>query len=313
MENEVLNATIVKRVLNWAKTHSLPGFFKTPIYDIVIFLFNETQRVTIVMRANAVAFSFFLSLFPTIIALFTLLTMFPLYDTFQNEINSYIDYIMPSTAGQQVKLTIGNLVKPDAKVLSLSFLLALYFSSNGMLTLMAGFEKSHLKSFKKRSAWEKRLLALGLTLLLALMLVVSVVLIVLGKLIIGWAADLFHLTLETLQLINIFRWLIILMLFYFGIAFIYRYCVALRRKLPWLTPGATLATVLSIFSSLLFSFYVNAFNTYNKVYGSIGTIIVLMLWIHINVFVLLVGFELNASIAVNRDLKELRSEEKNGE
>ena len=108
---------------------------------------------------------------------------------------------------------------------------------------------------------------------------------------------------------NIFRWLVIVALFYFGIAFIYRYGVALKRKLPWLTPGATLATILSIISSLLFSFYVNAFNTYNQIYGSIGTIIVLMLWIQINCMVLMVGFELNASIAVNRDLKLAREEE----
>jgi membrane protein len=127
--------------------------------------------------------------------------------------------------------------------------------------------------------------------------------------ILNFAVEYFHLDIETKVYINIFRWLVIVALFYFGIAFIYRYGVALKRKLPWLTPGATLATILSIISSLLFSFYVNAFNTYNQIYGSIGTIIVLMLWIQINCMVLMVGFELNASIAVNRDLKLAREEE----
>ncbi|MAT54738.1 MAG: ribonuclease BN [Saprospirales bacterium] len=309
LEQRLINLPVVKQLLDWSKTHSLPGFFQVPIFDVAVFLYNESRRVTIIMRANAVAFSFFLSLFPAIIAVFTLITMLPIYDIFQSELNSYIDYIMPSTAGEQLKVTIQNLVKPDTRVLSLSFLLALYFSSNGMLALMAGFEKSHLKSFKKRPGWEKRLLAIGLTLLLALLLLVSVVMIVLGKMILNFAVEYFHLDIETKVYINIFRWLVIVALFYFGIAFIYRYGVALKRKLPWLTPGATLATILSIISSLLFSFYVNAFNTYNQIYGSIGTIIVLMLWIQINCMVLMVGFELNASIAVNRDLKLAREEE----
>lgn len=311
LEQRFVNLPVVKQLLQWSKTHSLPGFFQVPLFDVAVFLFNEARRVTIIMRANSVAFSFFLSLFPAIIAIFTLITMLPVYDMFQHEINSYIDYIMPSTAGQELKGTIENLVKPDSRVLSLSFLLALYFSSNGMLALMEGFEKSHLKSFNKWPVWEKRLLAIGLTLVLALMLLVSVVMIILGRFILNLSAEYLHLDIETKAYINIFRWLVILALFYFGIAFIYRYAVALKRKLPWLTPGATLATILSIISSLLFSFYVNAFNTYNQVYGSIGTIIVMMLWIQINCMVLMVGFELNASIAVNRDLKLAREEEDN--
>ncbi len=309
LEETVFQLPVFKQLVEWSKTHSLPGFFGVPIYDVMVFLYNETRRVTIVMRANAVAFSFFLSLFPAIIALFTLLAMLPVYDVLMVEINNYIDYVMPNQAGEELKQTIQNLVRPDSGVLSISFLLALFFASNGMMALMAGFEKSHLKSFRRWSGLHKRLLAIGLTLVLGLMLVASVVMIILGKFMINWVADFFDLPLQTRTFINIFRWLVILALFYFGIAFIYRYGVALRRKLPWLTPGATLASLLSIASSVLFSLYVNAFDTYNKFYGSIGTIIVLMLWIQINCFFLMVGFELNASIAVNRDIKQEQADE----
>ncbi|GIV30974.1 MAG: hypothetical protein KatS3mg029_0325 [Saprospiraceae bacterium] len=309
LEETVFQLPVFKQLVEWSKTHSLPGFFGVPIYDVMVFLYNETRRVAIVMRANAVAFSFFLSLFPAIIALFTLLAMLPVYDVLMVEINNYIDYVMPNQAGEELKQTIQNLVRPDSGVLSISFLLALFFASNGMMALMAGFEKSHLKSFRRWSGLHKRLLAIGLTLVLGLMLVASVVMIILGKFMINWVADSFDLPVQTRTFINIFRWLVILALFYFGIAFIYRYGVALRRKLPWLTPGATLASLLSIASSVLFSLYVNAFDTYNKFYGSIGTIIVLMLWIQINCFFLMVGFELNASIAVNRDIKQEQADE----
>ena len=300
---------LVKAVLNWSKTHSLPGFFNVPVYDVAVFLYNESQRVTIISRANAMAFSFFLSLFPAIIFLFTVATLLPIYDSFETEINAYINQIMPSNAGKQVQEAIKTLVKPNSSFLSIGFLLAIYFSSNGMLSLMGGFEKTHLKSFRKRPAWKKRLIAIFLTLQLGVLLVASVVLIILGNTIITGLFDFAKISRFAASVIGVFRWLVTLSLFYFGIALIYRYGAALHNKFRWFTPGATLATVLSIVSSLAFSFYVESFNTYNKVYGSIGTIIVMMLWIQINCFILLVGFELNASIAVNRDLKEIDADE----
>jgi membrane protein len=291
-------------ILNWTKTHSFPGFFKVPVYDVLVFLYKESTRVKIISRANATAFSFFLSLFPAIIFLFTVATMLPIYETFEAEINSYIDAVMPSNAGEELKTTIKLLVKPNSRLLSIGFILAIYFSSNGMLSLMEGFEKSHLEVFKKRSGWRKRVVAIMLTMLLGVLLAASVVLIILGNFLINLAANLFSLTDQVASAIEIFRWLVIILLFYVGIAIIYRYGASLHTKFKWLTPGTTLATILSILSSLAFSFYVEAFDTYNQIYGSIGTIMVMMLWIEINCFILLVGFELNASIAVNRNLKE---------
>ncbi len=304
-----LQLPIVEDFLAWSKTHSLPGFFKVPVYDVAVFLYNESQRVTLVSRANAMAFSFFLSLFPAIIFMFTVATLMPIYDNFQAELHGYIDNIMPSNAGLELKTTIETLVRPNTSMLSLGFILTLYFASNGMLSMMEGFEKTHLKTFKARNVLMKRLIAIGLTLQLGVLVVSSILLIILGNYIIGWVVDLLDLTLGGGRLIELFRWIIFILLFYFGVALIYRYGAAMHRRLKWFTPGATLATVLSIISSLLFSLYVETFGTYNKIYGPIGTIMVLMLWIQINCFILLVGFELNASIAVNRDLKKEVEEE----
>ena len=309
IKNIVLEHPLLATMLKWTKNHSLPGFFGVPIYDVAVFLWRESQRVTIVSRANAMAFSFFLSLFPAIIFLFTVATLLPIYETFEHEINSYIEYIMPSNAGKELQSTIKELVKPNSSLLSVGFILALYFASNGMLTMMEGFEKTHLKVFRKRGGMRMRLIAIGLTMQLGLLLAASVGLIILGDIIINWIADALQLTGGGESAIKFFRWLVIILLFYFGIALIYRYGAALHGKFKWITPGATLATILSIFSSVAFSFYVEAFDTYNKIYGSIGTIIVLMLWIQINCFILQTGFELNASIAVNRDLKEELTEE----
>ena len=300
----LLNHPIVKRLIGWTKTHSFPGFFGVPLFDVAVFLWHETQRVTIISRANAMAFSFFLALFPAIIFLFTVATLFPIYETFEHEINSYINYIMPSSAGLELQQAIRELVKPNSSLLSIGFALALYFASNGMLTMMEGFEKTHLRVFKKRTGLQKRLIAVALTLQLGFLLAASVLLVVLGDILLTWLVRVFQLTHGTQNIFQLFRWLVIVLVFYFGIALIYRYGAALHRRFKWITPGASMATVLSIASSLAFSFYVEAFDTYNKVYGSIGAIIVLMLWIQINCFILQAGFELNASIAVHRDLKE---------
>ena len=297
------------RFIRWSKCHSLPGFFHVSLYDVTVFLWKESQRVTIVSRANAMAFSFFLSIFPAIIFLFTLATLFPLYDTFENEINSYIDIIMPSSAGRELQSAIRELVRPNSSLLSVGFALTLYFSSNGMLTMMEGFEKTHLSVFRKRSALRKRLIAIGLTIQLGLLLAGSVLFIVMGNFLIRRLVDWLDLAAWTHLAFTVLRWVVIILLFYFGIAMIYRYGAALHRKFRWMTPGATLATALSIVTSLLFSTYVEAFDTYNKVYGSIGAIIALMLWIQLNCFILQAGFELNASIAVHRDLKEAITDE----
>lgn len=303
------NLPIIAQVLRWSKTHSLPGFFNVPVYDVATFLWNEIQRVTLVLRANSMAFSFFLSIFPGIIFVFTVATMMPLYEMFEAEINLYIDSIMPTNAGKQLQETIHDLVKPNSSLLSVGFVLAIYFSSNGMMAMMSSFEKHHLSAFRQRPGWKKRLIAIGMTFQTFLLLLASIVVLLAGNWLISYLVDFVGLSRFAGTLLDIFRWLVILSLIYFTISLIYRYGSATLTKFKWLTPGATLATVLSVLSSLVFSFYVESFDTYNKVYGSIGTIIVLMLWIQINCFVILVGFELNASIAENRNLREMRKEE----
>ncbi len=306
--HQLLQRPFVQRLVDWSKTHSLPGFKGVSIYDVLLFVYGESQRQTLVIRANAVAFSFFLSLFPALIALFSLASQIPLYERFESELMFYIDNVIPTDAGRQLKEIIQDITRSNTQALSLGALLALYFASNGMLTMMHSFEKSHLKSYKKRHPLRKRLIAIALTLQMGLLLVASVGLIVLGNLLIDWAAEFFELSQQTGLMLKSFRWLVILLLFYSGIAIIYRYGPSLRHKLQLITPGTTLATLLSILSSLLFSLYIEEFDTYNRLYGSIGAIIVLMLWIQINAFILLIGYELNASIAVNRDLTRPRTE-----
>ena len=223
---------------------------------------------------------------------------------FDETLKTEIHELMPGNAGDQIITFIEDLItNPRVGLLSFGFVLAIYFASNGMLAMMKSFEKSEERSFKKRRPFQKRIIAILLTFQLGLLLIASVVLIIIGNLLIGWLA--YYIDLDAFFKWSLYamRWVIILMLVYTVISLIYRYGVPTLRKFSMFSPGATLATILSVLSSAAFSFYVDQFSQYNKLYGSFGTIIVTMLWIQINALVLLLGFELNAAIAINRDIR----------
>lgn len=311
---------LIQFILNWMKTHSFPGFHKTPIWDIFVFIWYEIQRDDLFLRAQAISFSFFLSLFPALIALFTMLPLFfglvpsmeqGLSQVLQQEIQS----LMPGGAGEKLFEFIDNiLTTPRFALQSFGFVLAIFFSSNGMVTLMKGFEKSYEEVFKQRTLVKKQLVAIGLIFVLFFLLLMSVVFIITGDYILTWLTSTFNIPLEISVGLYIIRWLGILFIFYVGIAFIYRYGASTHRRFSFSSPGTTVAAISCILISVIFSFYVDNFGAYNTFYGSIGALIVIMLWIQFNVLVLLVGFELNVSIAVHRDLKEpLPSEEESAQ
>ncbi len=312
---------MINRVLDWSKETSLPGFFRVPIYDVVIFVLNEIRRFDLFTRANSIAYSFFLSLFPSILTLFTLvpflfsflLHLIPELGNFNTILEQEISKVMPGQAGGLVFEFVHDVTsKPRVGLLSFGFVLAIYFSSNGMLAMMRSFEKSYSDTFRQRTGLKKRMVAIGLTFLVSLLVISSVVFIILGSMFIGWITELVHLTAFGAFAVGLLRWIAILMLFYFGIAVLYRYGSATHRRFSIFSAGTTLATVLCMLSSIAFSFYIDEFNrydTYHKFYGSIGTFIIIMLWIQINSLILLIGFELNAAIAVNRDLKAATADE----
>lgn len=295
------------RLVEWSRTHSLPGLKKVPLYNLVAFINMEMSRETIVTRANSMAFSFFLAIFPTIIVLVSLLPLIPFSVDFFGTLEKSITQIMPGNAGGLVFKTIEDLLKNTrGGVISFGFFLAIWFSSNGMLSMMSGLQKENRAVFLRRSAIEKRVIAIKLTFLLSLILFASVVLVILGNTILDFVFHYVKADWLTRIVLFSFRWVVIFVLFYAGISTIYRYGSSIRKRIPFVNAGATLATVLSILTSWGFSFYVDNFGNFNKVYGSIGTLIVLMIWIQLNCFILLTGFELNAGIAVIRDHSKRR-------
>lgn len=299
----------VQRFIAWSKEFSLPGFSGIPLYTIISFVFKELQRDAITTRANSIAFDLFLAIFPAIIFLFTLIPMMPFSEFYTNVVENTLENALPTRAADYfLNIIQGITMQKRGGLLSLGFILSALFSSNGMLTLMYGFDKSYAKTFRKRGYLKQRAIALLLTFLLILLFIFSVLFVVIGDEILAWILQLFQV--ETAQfLFDGLRIVLALFVIYTGITIIYRYGPSMYKRTKFISPGAILATTLSIATSLGFAFFVNHFGRYNEIYGSIGALIVIMIWLQLNAFILLIGFELNASIAVHRDLLEDREDE----
>jgi membrane protein len=271
------------------------------------FFWQETRRDRLTVRASAMAFNFLLATFPGLLFLFTFMAYIQI-DGLAELVVKVLGQVLPRDALQFLEGTVQNMFserRPD--LLAVGFVLAFFFSTNGVNAMIAAFNKQH-PGYIKRNFWQVRGASIRLTTYIITLFIGSILLIIGGREVLDWL----HLKASmsrslTLVALSIFRWLVIILLYFFSISLIYHYGPARKQRWQFITPGSTLATILSILATLGFGYFANRFGLYNEIYGSLGALIVFMIWMNINTFVLLVGFELNNSIYMNRLL--LDSEE----
>lgn len=285
---------------DWAKSVYIPGFRPLPLYTVVVFFIEEIQKSSLTNRAAALAYNFMLALFPAIIFLFTLIAYIPV-SNFQENLLDLFALIMPTNAYLAFKSTIVDIIKnQNGKLLSIGFITALYFATNGVSNLMQAFNKSSL-ILETRTWFKRRLVALLLTVVISIALLIAIVIMIAGQSVIEFMKE--HLFTKSLfwgYLIALSQWIIILVIFFVSICILYRYGPSNKRKWNFINPGSILATSLAILTSIGFTYYTNNFSSYNKVYGSIGTLIVVMIYLYLNSLILLIGFELNASVDLSK-------------
>ncbi len=284
------------RIITTAKSISLPGLKKVPIYDVGVFYINGIANGAIGVRASAISFSFFMALFPSIIFIFTLIPFIPL-PNFQIELIQLIEQVLPSNTFQAIENTIVDITtNKRGSLLSFGFLAAIIFSTNGISAMIAAFNAS-ANAFENRKWLSMRLVAVLLVFILFFLTTVATGLIIFGKHILKYldTQNIIHNNFSQVLFIS-GQWLTILAFILFSISFVYYYAPSKRSKYSFLSPGSVMATLLIVISSLAFSYYLGHFARYNKLYGSIGTLLALLIWLEINSFVLLIGFELNISI-----------------
>ena len=281
-----------------AQTITLPLFDGLSLYDVAIFFWKGIYEGAVTSRAASISFSFFLALFPGVIFVFTLIPFIPI-EGFQHELFRLLRDVLPPNSFDAAYSTITDILTiKRGDLLGITVAAALFFATNGTLALIGNFGQT-IHHLNVRGFWSQYLAAFWLTLALALLLIGGIAVLALGEV---WIPTLIPGE-NGIWITALARWVVLLGLVLFAISLLFYY--GPMRSAPWrfISPGALLATVLVWLTSYLFGIYVTDFSRYNQFYGSIGTLMIIQLWIYVNAIGLIIGFELNASMAraKNRD------------
>ena len=272
------------------------GFSGLSIYDVAIFFWKGLMEGAITTRASSLAFNFFLAFFPSIIVFFTLIPYIPIKGL-QETLMELLGTVLPPSTNEITFQTLEDIINnPRGGLLSIGFILALYFSTNGINSLIEAFNSSyHIREI--RPLIQQRILSLGLTLLLSVMLIIAIGLIIFGTVVVNYLVSAEIITTSAADLIIYGKWMVMLAMLFFGISILFHLGPALKSKWKLFSPGSIFATIFIIITSIGFNYYIQNFSQYNKIYGSIGTLMIILLWMYFNSIILLTGFELNASIS----------------
>ena len=273
-------------------TFSLRGVSATQLVKRVI---AEVQKDNCAVYAAALAYYFLFALFPFFLFLTALLAYLPIPNLMDRIIGLLAD-VMPGDALTLVKENVAKLVSQQrGGLLSFGIIAALWTASSALTGISDALNHAYDVE-EGRPFWKVRGMAILLTVGLSIFLIASIILLMFGPQIGGWIADLVGLGRAFEIAWNILRWPVILILVITAVAAIYYFAPDVDQSWKWITPGSVLAVIIWILISLGFSFYVNNFGSYDKTYGSIGAIIVLLTWMYVSGFVILVGGEINAEL-----------------
>lgn len=309
----VLKVTYFRKLIHLTRKIILPGFEGISIWEILVFFVWSIRKGLIGTRASSLAFHFFLALIPFSLTLVISSAYVPFFDLRED--------IVPILSGIVPELLIDNFIEglDDLEnstvnsMISGGFLTAIFFISNGFRVMINSFNSSKIK-FEKRSWISTRLISLGLVIGFLFSIITMLLFIV-------WERKLLLILGENMAFVSnnfnfIFyaiAFLIIGAILYFAISFLFYIGPSKQSTFKFMSAGSTLSTSLIVLIFLGYSYYVSNFASYNALYGSVGTIIIVLLWIYFNMYALLVGFELNASIhgaIMKKNLEDMSDLEK---
>ncbi|MBA4260207.1 MAG: hypothetical protein C0446_13665 [Chitinophaga sp.] len=295
LERILLNWPPVAFIIKKSKVLYIPGFQGIPLYDVVVFFIKQVNKIGLNERAAAISFNLIMALPATILFLFSILPYFPEFLNIKEQMLSLFKDISPnSNTYRFIETLMDDLMQRSIGIFSFGFILVVYYASNAMMSLIITFDRSIMEH--KRFFLHQRWKAIQLTAIIVLLLIASTLILLGQEQLSIFIGKVLGLKKSALYWINSIRWIVIIGLFFYGIAFIYKYAPSVKIRWKLISPGSLLATTLILSTTILFSYWVNNFGSYNKVYGSIGTVMILMVLAYINSLILLIGFELNVSI-----------------
>lgn len=284
-----------RQIVLRAKRLSFPGFEGIPIHDVVLFFIRGIQKGALTTRASSIAFHLFLALLPAIIYFFTLIPYLPV-ENFEEGLLSLLQDIMPLSAFELFESTLRDMFVPRTGLSVFGFLFALFFATNAINGMIVAFNATY-HTIETRTWLERRAIAALLVFILFILLTTAVGLILFSSVAADKLVELEIIRRSlTFYLLMAGKWIVIIALIYSALSFLYYLGPSRRMRWRLYSTGSTFATVLVIITSLIFTYIINNFGKFNEVFGSIGTMMVVLLWLFLNSIALLIGFELNASI-----------------
>ncbi len=298
-----------KEVGQWvstkAKNYKPRGFEGFSVYEILKGIFANFKELRFFERAAAISFNFMLAIPPTLIFLLSLVPFLPLENA-QATILSSIEILSPdpklySTAQD---IIIDFMSNKRRELLSLGFLLAMFYSTNGMQGVIRSFDMVH-SIYVPRSGWKRRGRAIMLTFTLMLFIIFSITLLFIQTHVLDhYLKEIFG----NVSLVKYVSFGLIILLIYLAFCMIYYYAPSLQQRMRFFSVGALIASLSFIFFSFAFFFVMSYFMNYNKVYGPLGTLLMFMNWIYISALTILGGFEINAAIILQTIARDKKCE-----
>lgn len=279
------------------KSITFPGFRGKPFYDVLVYFINGFSKGYLTDRAAAVAFNVFLALFPAVMVLFTFIPYMPL-EGVQDVIVDFIEQVIPQNIAGKVVDTIDEIMSHQhGTLMSIGIIMAFYFSSGAIRAFFRGFDMgvNHIGDMSIVRMYGGGLLT---TLILGVLLLTSIALIIVGNNYLPLIFNKIHFYNSfVITLIEIGRWLLTVFALLIAIAVLYFFGNPHKdRKFRLFTPGTIMFTLMFIIGTIGFNYYIVNFSNYNALYGSIGGVIIFLLWIYVNCIIVLIGYELDASI-----------------
>ena len=288
--------TLRDRLESVLRLVKLPGFQGVPLYDVMVYFIRGFTQVNLIDRAAAVAFYVFLAIFPTILFLFTLMPYLPLQGLTQNVLEALQSFLPPGTY-ESAASTINQIMSIEhGGLMSIGLLLAFYFSTSAISSFFRGFNMGD-KEFGQVSFIKIQVYSILVMIMFVLLLLISIALITVGQRILPIFFTKIHFYNSFIVLlINILRWIIVIFALMIAMSLLYYFGNPRAKKFKLFTPGSFLFTGMFIVGTILFNFYISNISTYNLLYGSIGGLIIFVIWIYFNCILILIGYELNKSI-----------------
>lgn len=294
IEKKIEKIPVVRNLKNFTKKIKLPWLEGLSLYDLLEIYIVGIVEGAISYRAGAIAFSFFMALFPFALFILNLIPYIPI-EGFQQDFLKFLEESVPPNTYEAIASIINDILNNSYKgLLSSGFILSIFLMANGLNAILGGFENSH-HVILKRGFLSQYAVALGMSVILSLLLIVTVATTVIFEVFIQ-SIKLDNVFNNNIKFIEIGRYGFLMLMILITSSILLKFGTRETSNNSFISIGSVFTTVLIILSSYFFGIWVVKFSKYNELYGSIGTLLIMMFYIWLNCMILLLGFELNASI-----------------